>query len=165
MKDTAVKDQKWELIGSETLGMGSQSLTIYKRVFGTGEIDLLYARNDSGLLVRFYNKAFDAVNDQRTVGEICYGYDTLVHGRDKEQELFNLMLSRDERERVSWSEKFERVCEHKPLSCEEMNHAAQVYLDNEECGADCDGIKAEDFDPLKTSFCTAATWFQTLVAQ
>ena len=82
-------------------------------------------RNSQGLEIAYYHTAFDAFDDRFAAAAICYGWDVIqVESGEKDGFLSRVADSDDITHAIT--------CDH-DFTCEEIFHAAQVVLDNEEC--------------------------------
>lgn len=114
----------WELIHDESL-TADQTLSVWYKETENLDKSILFEVNRQGLTVGYYHTAMDAMYDRFPAASICYGWDVIqVEGGEKDSFL----------NRVSDSDNINTAmtCDH-DFTCEEVFHAAQVILGNEEC--------------------------------
>ena len=114
----------WELIHDESI-TSNENLSIWYRETENLDKFILFEMNKQGLTVAYYHNAFDAIDGRFAAAEICYGWDVLqVESREKDAFLTRVSMDDNIKSTIS--------CDH-DFSCEEIFHAAQVVLGNEEC--------------------------------
>jgi hypothetical protein len=79
-----------------------------------------------GLYISYYGGARDAITAENRLTQVCYGWDVLMSEADDKV-----------RDAFFWSALEGRLgddgCAHSPYTCDQVHHAAQVLLNNEEC--------------------------------
>jgi hypothetical protein len=114
----------WEIIHDESI-TANENMTIWYKETENLDKSVLFEVNRQGLTIGYYHTAFDALDDRFPAAVICYGWDVIqVENREKDGFL----------DRVDNSDDITKAmgCDH-DFTCEEIFHAAQVILDNEEC--------------------------------
>lgn len=119
----------WELIHDESI-TANENLSIWYRESENLDKFVLFEMNKQGLTVAYYHNAFDAIDGRFPAAEICYGWDVLqVENREKDAFLTRISVEDEVYEKFG---KSIVTCDH-DFTCDEILHAAQVVLGNEEC--------------------------------
>ena len=112
----------WNLVHDESL-RADRTLTIWRN---EGRDRTLFEVNREGLYIMYYFTAADALNNDNQAANICYGWDLV-------------MSEGDDAVRGAWMNRVSdnigndvMTCEHTGFTCDEMFHAAQVILGNED---------------------------------
>lgn len=116
----------WEVIHTEEL-RADRTLTIYfQKAEDLSSDSALFETNVQGLYISYYGGVLDALNAVNRLTQICYGWDVLMSEADGTA-----------RDAFFWSILAGRLqddgCAHGPYTCDQVHHAAQVLLGNEEC--------------------------------
>jgi len=115
----------WQIVHTEEL-LADRTLTIFHKDSGYGDHKTLFETNVQGLYISYYGGALDALNAENRLTQICYGWDVLMSEADDRV-----------RDAFFWSALEDRLgdngCAHSPYTCDQVHHAAQVLLGNEEC--------------------------------
>ena len=119
----------WQVIHTEEL-RATRTLTIFYRESENYDRSILFETNVDGLYISYYGTARDAITAENRITQVCYGWDVLMSEAD-DFEHQNL------RDAFFWSILENRLgddgCAHSPYTCDQVHHAAQVLLNNEEC--------------------------------
>jgi hypothetical protein len=124
----------WNLVHDESL-RADRTLTIWRN---EGRDRTLFEMNREGLYISYYFTAQDAINNDNKTADICYGWDLV-------------MSEGDDAVRGAWMNRVADnigadtlSCEHTGFTCEEMFHAAQVILgnDDEDNCAVCEAVNS-----------------------
>jgi hypothetical protein len=114
----------WEIIHEESI-TATENLSIWYKETENLDKSILFEVNRRGLTVTYYHTAFDALDDRFPAAAICYGWDVIqMESREKNGFLNRVGDSDDIANAITCSHDF---------ACEEIFHAAQVILGNEEC--------------------------------
>jgi len=112
----------WNLVHDESL-RADRTLTIWRN---EGRDRTLFEVNREGLYISYYFTAADALSNDNKTADICYGWDLV-------------MSEGDDAVRGAWMNRVSDnigadtlSCEHTGFTCDEMFHAAQVILGNED---------------------------------
>jgi len=112
----------WNLVHDESL-RADRVLTIWRN---ESTDRTLFEVNREGLYIMYYFTAADALLNENKVADICYGWDLA-------------MSEGDDAVRGAWLNRVAdnigndpMTCEHDHFTCNEMFHAAQVLLGNED---------------------------------
>lgn len=112
----------WDLIHDESL-RADRTLTIWRN---NANDRTLFEVNREALYISYYFTAADAMLNENKAADICYGWDFL-------------MSEGDDAIRAAWLNRVASnvggdplTCEHDKWSCDQMFHAAQVILGNED---------------------------------
>jgi hypothetical protein len=118
----------WEQTYDEHLANDSAlRLMVRRGGESVGQPDrVLFERDDQGLTVSYYFTAQNAVMGQYPVATICYGWDTVLCEKDDKRLAFLDKVS----EHIGMD--YPLGCEHDGFTCEQMFHAGQVILGNDE---------------------------------
>jgi len=115
----------WQIVHTEEL-RADRTLTIFHKDSGYGDHKTLFETNVQGLYISYYGGARDAITAENRLTQICYGWDVLMSEADDKV-----------RDAFFWSALEGRLgddgCAHGPYTCDQVFHAAQVLLSNEEC--------------------------------
>ena len=115
----------WETIHTEEM-RADRTLTIFYRESENNDKSILFETNVQGLYISYYGGALDAINAVNRLTQVCYGWDVLMSEADSKV-----------RDAFFWSTLEGRLgddgCAHGPYACDQVFHAAQVLLGNEEC--------------------------------
>lgn len=124
----------WNLVHDESL-RADRTLTIWRN---EGRDRTLFEVNREGLYISYYFTAADALNNDNKAADICYGWDLV-------------MSEGDDAVRGAWMNRVSdnigndvMTCEHTGFTCDEMFHAAQVILgnDDEDNCAVCEAVNS-----------------------
>jgi hypothetical protein len=124
----------WNLVHDESL-RADRTLTIWRN---EGRDRTLFEVNREGLYISYYFTAADALNNDNKTADICYGWDLV-------------MSEGDDAVRGAWMNRVSDnigadtlSCEHTGFTCDEMFHAAQVILgnDDEDNCAVCEAVNS-----------------------
>jgi hypothetical protein len=115
----------WQIVHTEEL-RADRTLTIFHKDSGYGDHNTLFETNVEGLYISYYGGARDAITAENRITQICYGWDVLMSEADDKV-----------RDAFFWSALEGRLgddgCAHSPYTCDQVHHAAQVLLGNDEC--------------------------------
>lgn len=116
----------WQIIHTEEL-RADRTLSIFYRQSENGDDFVLFETNVEGLYISYYGDARDAITAENRLTQVCYGWDVLMAEQSDSKvrdALFAAALNNSLRD---------NGCAHDPYTCDQVHHAAQVLLDNEEC--------------------------------
>ena len=115
----------WQVIHTEEL-RADRTLTVFYRESENYDRSILFETNVDGLYISYYGGARDAITAENRITQVCYGWDVLMSEADDKV-----------RDAFFWSALEGRLgddgCAHSPYTCDQVYHAAQVLLGNEEC--------------------------------
>ena len=115
----------WQIVHTEEL-RADRTLTIFHKDSGYGDHNTLFETNVEGLYISYYGTARDAITAENRITQVCYGWDVLMSEADDRV-----------RDAFFWSALEGRLgdngCAHSPYTCDQVHHAAQVLLGNDEC--------------------------------
>ena len=115
----------WQIVHTEEL-RADRTLTIFHKDSGYGDHNTLFETNVEGLYISYYGTARDAITAENRITQVCYGWDVLMSEADDKV-----------RDAFFWSALEGRLgddgCAHGPYTCDQVHHAAQVLLGNDEC--------------------------------
>ena len=115
----------WQIVHTEEL-RADRTLTIFHKDSGYGDHNTLFETNVEGLYISYYGTARDAITAENRITQVCYGWDVLMSEADDKV-----------RDAFFWSALEGRLgddgCAHSPYTCDQVHHAAQVLLGNDEC--------------------------------
>ena len=115
----------WQIVHTEEL-RADRTLTIFHKDSGYGDHNTLFETNVEGLYISYYGTARDAITAENRITQVCYGWDVLMSEADDRV-----------RDAFFWSALEGRLgddgCAHGPYTCDQVHHAAQVLLGNDEC--------------------------------
>jgi hypothetical protein len=115
----------WQIVHTEEL-RADRTLTIFHKDSGYGDHNTLFETNVEGLYISYYGGVLDAINAVNRLTQICYGWDVLMSEADeKVREAFFASVLENRLE--------DDGCAHFPYTCDQVHHAAQVLLGNDEC--------------------------------
>ena len=115
----------WEIIHDEAW-RADRTMTLYHNRSESGQNAVLFEVNVQGLYISYYGDALDAVNNSHRLTQICYGWDVLMSEND--QTIRDAFFASTLEGRLG-----DDGCAHFPYTCDQVFHAAQVLLNNEEC--------------------------------
>ena len=116
----------WQIIHTEEL-RADRTLSIFHRQSENGDDFVLFETNVEGLYISYYGDARDAITAENRLTQVCYGWDVLMAEQSDSKvrdALFAAALN---------NSLGDNGCAHNPYTCDQVHHAAQVLLDNEEC--------------------------------
>lgn len=115
----------WQIIHTEEL-RADRTLSIFHKDSGYGDHNTLFETNVEGLYISYYGGARDAITAENRLTQVCYGWDVLMSEADERvREAFFSSALEGRLE--------DNGCAHNPYTCDQVHHAAQVLLGNEEC--------------------------------
>jgi hypothetical protein len=115
----------WEIIHTEDW-RADRTMSIFHRESENGDHFVLFEVNVDGLYISYYNDAIDAVRNENRLTQVCYGWDVLMAENDQKiRDAFFAAAAN------GWMG--DDGCAHGPYTCDQVHHAAQVLLGNEEC--------------------------------
>lgn len=120
----------WQIIHTEEL-RADRTLSIFYRQSENGDDFVLFETNVDGLYISYYGDARDAITAENRLTQVCYGWDVLMAEQSDSKvrdALFAAALN---------NSLGDDGCAHDPYTCDQVHHAAQVLLGNE----DCDGCE------------------------
>jgi hypothetical protein len=124
----------WNLIHDESL-RADRTLTIWR---SESSDRTLFEVNREGLYISYYFTAADALNNDNKAADICYGWDLVMsEGSDAVRGAWmNSVADNIGNDAMT--------CEHIRFTCDEMFHAAQVILgnDDEDNCAVCEAVNS-----------------------
>jgi hypothetical protein len=115
----------WQIVHTEEL-RADRTLTIFHKDSGYGDHNTLFETNVDGLYISYYGTARDAITAENRITQVCYGWDVLMSEADDRvrEAFFSSVLD---------GRLGDDGCAHSPYTCDQVHHAAQVLLGNDEC--------------------------------
>lgn len=120
----------WQIIHTEEL-RADRTLSIFYRQSENGDDFVLFETNVEGLYISYYGDARDAITAENRLTQVCYGWDVLM-AEQSDSKVRDALFAATLNNSLG-----DNGCAHNPYTCDQVHHAAQVLLGNE----DCDGCE------------------------